>query len=326
MRQARSLDDAERILRAQRPIGCWTYLITDGPRGEVLCWEENPERQVVAHKSRDGGTFGYANIYLDRELGDTERNLYPSYWRHNLGRHQRVNQLLHDDLGQHDAQAMSRILADQGDSSCRISAAIGMVMTVGSVVFKPEDGLLWVGAGQAPTSQRQMLAFDLNGERHAPEHGALDGGVDTDPTSRQAYAAYRDAYVAFMDDGDLDAARRHVRHACKLQPEQPLFQCLDGLLALRGGDASDAFDAFGRALSLGHPHPERIATFHLWRGRAADVRGEREQALRDYRAALGHHADPNVIRAARRGLKKRYPKGDARRIDVDMTYVDVINP
>jgi hypothetical protein len=326
MREARSLDDAEAILRQQRPIGCWTYLITDGPRREVLCWEENPERNVVAHRGTDGGTFGYANIYLDRELGDTERNLYASYWRHNLGRYQRVHQLLDDGFGQHDPQTMSSILADQGDSACRISAAIGMVMTVGSVVFSPEDGLLWVGTGKAPTSHRRFVAFDLNGERHASEAGDLTGGVDGDATSAAAYEHYRDAYIAYVDDNDVDAARRHVRRACASQPEQPLFQCLEGLLALSAGDAEVAFDALGRALAIGHPHPERIATFHLWRGRAADLNGRRDEAMRDYRAALGMHSDRPVFRAARRGLKRAYTAKEARRVGVDMTYVDVINP
>ena len=326
MKEARSLDDAEAILRSQTPIGCWTYLITDGKRREMMCFEENPTRQAVLRRGGDEKTFGYANIYLDRELGDTEKALYPSYWRHNLGRHRRVNSLLSDGFGAHDPQRMSGILADQGDGACRISAAIGMVMTVGSVVFRPEDGMLWVGAGPAPTSHRPFVPFDLKSERHAPENEQLDGGVDADADRRQAYEHYRDAYVAYVDDADPGAARGHVRRAVALQPEQPLFQCLDGLLALVTNEPADAFDALSRALELGHPDRERLATFHLWRGRAADMCGRRDEACRDYRAALDGQPDKLVRRAPRRGISKAYTAARARKVDVDLTYVDVVNP
>ena len=101
MREAKSLADAEEILRRHRPIGCWTYQnIADGHNKEVLCWEENPERQVAIRSEPGQETFGYANIYLDPELGDTEVNMYGSYWRHNMGRHRRANQLL-EEAGRH---------------------------------------------------------------------------------------------------------------------------------------------------------------------------------------------------------------------------------
>ena len=336
MRKAHDLDEAEAILRAQRPIGCWTYLVTDGHRREVMCWEENPERQALV---RRGGaaeeglaaqapreTFGYANIYLDRELGDTEKNLYGSYWRNNLGRHRRAGQLLQQQAGGLDPDAMAAILADQGDGACRVAAAIGMVMTVGSVVFRPEDGVFWVGSGAAPTSQRPFVPFDLHGERHAPEHGTVVGGVASDPVAAEAYEAYRRAYLAYFDDHDVPAARAHAERAAALEPSQPLWHALVGLLSLRLGDGAAAFPAFSRCLDLGHEHEERIASFHLWRGRAADLSGRREQGLRDYRAALGHHADPPVHRAATQGLKRPFDTRRALHIDVDLTYIDVVTP
>ena len=79
MREAATLEEAEVILRQHKPIGCWTYLIADGKTNEVLCFEENPRRQVAHRVGRDEGRFGYANIYLDAELGATERDLVLSW-------------------------------------------------------------------------------------------------------------------------------------------------------------------------------------------------------------------------------------------------------
>ena len=328
MRKARSLDDVEAILSNHRPIGCWTYLVTDANRREVLCWEEDPKRRAVMRRGagEGGDTFGYSNIYLDPELGATEQALYGSYWRHNQARYARVNDLLARGFGDHSPNRMASILADQGEGPCRISEAIGMLMTVGSVVFRPEDGVVWVGSGEAPTSHRRFVPFDLNLEDHAPEHGFLDGGVPDDEAATEAFEHYRQAQVAYVDEQDVAEAYRLVRRARELQSEQPLFQMLAGMLELRLGSYEDAFDSFGRAVEIGHAHQERRAAFHLWRGRAADLAGRRDDATRHYRVCLGHHADAPVHRAARRGLRKPYPARRAQRIDPDFTFVDVISP
>src|SRR5690606_6357169 len=159
MRQAKSIADAKAILGAHRPVGCWTYLVTDGKTNEVLCWEENPDRHAAFEPARERGTFGYANVYLDEALGDTEVNLYGSYWRHNEARHRRANELLAERRGALDPQSMAEILADPGLDACRVSEAISMVMTVGSVVFRPGDGVVWVGTGEAPTSSGSFVPF-----------------------------------------------------------------------------------------------------------------------------------------------------------------------
>ena len=99
-----------------------------------------------------------------------------------------------------------------------------------------------------------------------------------------------------------------------------------GLLALEAGDAAEAEAALDRALALGHPDAERRAAFHLWRGRARDLAGRRADAVRDYRACLGHYADAPVRRAATRGLSRAFGARDAQRIHVDVGLADVVQP
>lgn len=321
MREARNLDDAERILSAHRPIGCWTYVVTDGNAREVLCFEESPERRAPL-RVRDGGTFGYANIYLDEELGKHEIDLYGAYWRHNLGRHQRANALLAERAGALDPQGMAEILGDTGDPRCRVRDSIAMVMTVGSVVFRPEDGTLWVGTGEAPTSHGAFVPFSLEAMGHAPERGTLEVEVP----GEAAFEHFRRAYVAYFDEGDLRAARHHAEAACREAPSEPLYNALVGLFAIELTDASSAETAFDRALALGHADDERIASFHLWRGRARDLAGRREAAKDDYRRVLGHHADPQVRAAARKNLRRPFTARAARRVHVDVSLVDVLSP
>ncbi|HJL19491.1 MAG TPA: C45 family peptidase [Sandaracinaceae bacterium LLY-WYZ-13_1] len=326
MREATDLDEAQRILESHRPIGCWTYVITDGPRREVLCFEENPDRRVAHRHDADDGTFGYANVYLDEELGASEVMLYGSYWRHNEGRHRRANELLEERRGTLDPQGMASILGDTGSTDCRVRDSIAMVMTVGSVVFRPEDGTVWVGTGEAPTSRGTYLPFSFEAGGHDPARGELRVGALEDEDARDAFERFRQAYLAYVDDDDVHAARARMDEARGLAPEQPLYHSLAGILALAAGDAAGAAEALSAALELGHPDAERVASFHLWRGRAHDVLGRRDDAVKDYRWALGHYADPPVHAAAKRGLRRRFTARRARRIHPDVGLADVVMP
>jgi hypothetical protein len=326
MREATCIDDALVILEQYRPIGCWTYLVTDGKAREMVCVEESPDRRRVIRSSAERKTFGYANIYIDADLGATEVNLFGSYWRHNQGRYRRVNELLAERAGTLDAEGMAEIIADTGDPRCRVRDSIAMVMTTGSVVFSPEDGVAWVGSGEAPTSHGTFEPFSLAAEDHTPQKGTLSAGASVAPRARDAFERWRRAYVSYVEEDDRAAARRHMAEACALAPEEAVYAFVRGVLALEAGEPGAAEESLDQAIALGHPDEERVAGFHLWRGRARDVLGRRDDACRDYRAALGRHSDPPVHRAARAGLRRAYDAASARRIHVEMSLGDVIAP
>ena len=326
MRNAHDLDEAQRILESHRPIGCWTYVVTDGKRREVMCFEENPERRAIRRMGREANTFGYANIYLDEELGDTEVSFYGSYWRHNQGRYARVDALLRERAGSLDPQGMASILGDTGSTECRVRDSIAMVMTVGSVVFRPEDGTLWVGTGEAPTSHGAFVPFSLAAMGHDPDKGELVVGAELGASEKHAFECFRRSYVTYVDDNDACGARDLMSEASALQPEQPIYASLRGLFALNAGDPAIAEEAFDRAIALGHPDAQRVASFHLWRGRARDVGGKRREAIRDYRAALGHHADAPVHAAAKKGLRRAFTASQAKTFHIDVGLADVVQP
>jgi hypothetical protein len=271
-------------------------------------------------------TFGYANIYLDETLGETELDLYPTYWRHNLGRHRRANELLRERRGSIDAEGIAAILADVGDPRCRLRDSIAMVLTVGSVVFRPEDGVFWLATGEAPTSHGTFVPFSLRTMDHAPDEGTLAPGADLDPRERDAFEHWRRAYVAYVDHEDIAAARSAIALACTTASRQPAYHAVAGIMALQDGDGRDAVHMLETAVSLGHPDEARVASFHLWRGRALDVTGDRAAAKRSYRAAIALQSDEPVREAAHRGLRRAYRAVDARRIHVEMSLGDVMTP
>ena len=89
---------------------------------------------------------------------------------------------------------------------------------------------------------------------------------------------------------------------------------------------TEAEQALSHALAIGHPDRERLASFSLWRGRARDCLGRREDALRDYTRARVHYADAPVRRAAERGMRRPFTYSRARRMHIDVGLADVVTP
>ena len=326
MSQAEDLQQAEQILTRYHPIGSWTYLVADGRRRQVLCFEENHRHHAALRPDPGSGTFGYANIFLDATLGATERDLYGSYWRANLGRHQLSNQLLQQRPCPLDPDAMAGIMGHTGDAECRLRRPLSMLLTVSTVVMRPEDGALWVATGGTPVCNNVFEPFHLGRQDHAPELGQLNGGEPGDAVAAGAFGRYRDAFLAYFERDDPRGALPLMRQAAAQQPDQPLYHVLVGLLALKTGDAPGAAVALDRALELGHPDPERLGAFELWRGRAADLCARRELALEHYRRALASPADAPVHTAARRGQRLPFSRRRARHINIEFAYGDVMHP
>lgn len=319
MRDARDLDDARRILDAHTTNGSWTYVIASARERAVLCYELTPKARA-ARVVRDG-TFAYSNVFLDEELGRSELHLYPAHWRNNLARLGRARELLAEARGGIDEQTVARILGDAGPGGCRFEQSISILQNVASVVFRPEAGLVYVATGRAPVSNQDYVAFELGSEAPRVDLPPLAGARAGNPTAAEAFDAYRDAYAAYFDRRDLDGARRSLERAAALQPREPLYCFVLALIALLSRDAARAEQALDRAVALGHAVPERVASFHLWRGRARDVLGRRSDARNDYRLAQG--GDALVRAAAERGLARAWKP---RRFGIEFTFADVPVP
>jgi hypothetical protein len=329
MRHAKSLDDARRILDAHTPNGAWTYVVTSARENLAMAYEVTSDRRAIVRPedlparghpaAREGGVFGYSNVYLHKHLRESEVDFYPSYWRNNMARFRRANELLHEKYGTIDENAIASVLGDVGEEgACRFSS-ISALTTVASVVFDAGRGLVYVATGRPPVCNRTYVAFDLARGQARADLPRVAGGRAGEAVA--AFDAYREAFEAHFNDADVDAARRHVARARELQPSQPVYAFVAGLLDLAAGEPRTALDAFDDALALGHPDPERVAAFHLWRGRALDAQDRRGEALGEYRAARG--GDPNVRRAAAKNERKRWvPRPPA----VEWSFGDVISP
>ena len=319
MRHARNLDDARRILDDHVPNAGWTYLIASAREKSVLCYEVSPSHRQWFLP--EGDTFAYSNIFLGKAFAGRETFFYPTYWRHNVGRYHRATELLEKSRGQIDESVIAAILGDTGDERCRFRDAIAMLMTVASVVFDPERGIVYVATGRAPVSNEPYVAFDLSSSRPRKDLPKLVGGTRVDTARREAFRHYRDAYEACFHHDDRQAARRNLDLAIARDPKQPVYHFVAGLLALADGELVAARRHLDEAIALGHPDPERVAGFRLWRARVLDRLGERDAALGDYREAVV--GDEAVRAAAKKGLKRPWRGGVPA---IEWSFGEVVGP
>lgn len=319
MREAYNLSDAVKILDSHVSIGCWTYIITSGKERKVLCYEVTPENR--SWFISDSDTFGYTNIFLDKNLADTEMLMYPSHWRSNAGRYHCIQDGLKKNYGKIDENTIASILGERNNKDCRLSEPLAMLLTVASVVFRPDDGAFFVASGPSPTSNCPFVAFSLDKKAPLYDVPDLTGGIPTDKNAALAFEYYRSSYDAYFNRHDTDTAIMKLEKAIKIQPKEALYHYILGLLSINDHAISSALEAFNKAIFLGHKCHERASAMHLWRARVHDLLNQRGKALEDYKEALS--GDPPVYSAALKGLRKSWKW---EKINIEFNYADVVNP
>ena len=319
MRYSENLQDAVKILDSHIPIGCWTYIISSARENKVLCYEVTPSDRSWFISENE--TFGYSNLFLNKKLADTEYFMYPSQWRSNTGRYHCIQDRLEKNTGNIDENTIAAILGEKNNPSCRLHAPLAMLLTVGSTVFSPSDSLFYVGSGNAPTSNRPFVAFDLKNKKPAYDLADLTGGIPKDSDSLNAFDYYRESFEAYFNKDDLDMARMKLDKALNIKPDEPLYNYIGALLAISDHDFTYAVELLTQTILKGHISTERVASFYFWRGRAFDSLNRRKDAISDYSMAVS--GDPEVNKAAIKGLSKKW---QWKKLNIEFNYADVINP
>lgn len=331
MREARTIEEAVRVLREYPPVSGWTYVMTEGDTGRAAIYEVAPGVENLQWLDPDDAALGYANVYWGEELADVEVDYYPEYRRCNYARQDRVQQCLVSLPEDADAVEMAKILGDFEDPRTGRERLLGPtivnVLTVASVVFEPQKRRVWVGAGRSPTCRGWYVPFGFDGA------GLRKGGpqMETDPfipfpgwhesPGGKAFEYYRQACVLSQEPTSSDNKLLVlVEHALALKPDEPYLRVLAGLIALRLGRGRRAEGAFRRALEA-IERSDRRAEVGLFLAWSLDVQGQRSAARHLYKTVLADGESDEVVRSrARNGRFFRFTKAQAAGLNIDFTY------
>jgi len=272
LEQARTLDEAVKLIESSATLGSAVFVVVDGTSGKWVQIERTPSKAIVERSPRSpalGDALTTIALAGDPE-NDRARRMLPT-----LGRVERAAKLLRAPLG--EVGAMAAILRDQraADDTPRPPGHRGVIddgRAVHTVIIDPASLSLWVAD---PRAAGRMRAFDLRhelrseGDRPTPAADIpAETGADLD--RGDALAAAR---------ADLRAARGH----------------------LRAGDRARAAEACARARTRAPALPEALEL----EGVIAQARGDMTRARAAFQAWLdGIPDDPHGEERARAAIAR----------------------
>jgi isopenicillin-N N-acyltransferase like protein len=249
LEQARTLDEAIKLIESSATLGSAVIAVIDGTSGKWVQIERTPSKAIVERSPRSAvlGDVLTTNALASDPENDRARRMLPTQ-----SRVDRAARLLRTPLA--DASAMAAILRDQRavDDSPRPPGHRGVIddgRAVQTVILDPASLALWVAD---PRAAGRLRAFDLRhelrgeGDRAAPAADiAADASADPD-RSAVLSAARADLRVAraALRTGELARAAEACARARTRAPALPEAIELDAIIAQARGDLARARTGF----------------------------------------------------------------------------------
>ncbi|MEO8707203.1 MAG: C45 family peptidase [Kofleriaceae bacterium] len=245
LEQAKTLDEAVKLVEATPTLGAAVFVIADGTTGNWVVVERTPSKAIVERNPRSPviGDVLTTNALASDPENDRARRMLPT-----TVRLERAARLVRNPLV--DVASLAGILRDQRavDDSARAPGHRGVIddgQIVHAVMLDPATLELWVAD---PRANGRFRAFDLRhelrreGERPAPPADiAADPALDPDRVSNlaAARAELRIARAA-LAGGDRERAAEACARARVRAPNLPEAIELDAFVAQALGDSARA--------------------------------------------------------------------------------------
>lgn len=249
LEQARTLDDAMKLVEATPTLGSAVLVIVDGSSGKWVQVERTPSKAVIERnpKSPVLGDVLTTNTLASDPENERARRMLPT-----MSRVERAAKLVRAPVA--DLAAMAQVLRDQraGDDAARPAghrAVIDDGRAVHTVILDPAALALWVADARAGG---RMRAFDLRHElRNEGDRAAPAADIPADPAAdpdrlANLVAARADLRVArgALYAGDAGRAAEACARALIRAPTLPEALELDAVIAQRRGDPARAHASF----------------------------------------------------------------------------------
>lgn len=319
----RNMNEAVELARSWTPTSCWTVVLTHWKDRQAAAVELTPSRSSL--QRHVDGLFVRANDFEDPSLKTDELD-YPAWRESSRLRVARGQQILRKNKGSVDAAVMAGLVGDLFDIEQDAYRALGQTITqphnMTSVVFEPEDGVLWAAEGQAPACQGPYRRVPLWEEKPAGEF--LEGLSDPLlPHQRKAFQSYLGGVAAWQRERNPGEACKHLAQSTVLDPAEPIYRYLHGLVALTRENVPEALESFSAGASLPDFSHRRSAQ-RLWSARCHDIQEERSKAVAIYEDLSENISiKPSVRTAAKKGLSSAFSRDELTSIKPDFFHFDV---
>jgi tetratricopeptide (TPR) repeat protein len=309
---ATTLDEAVQIIKeTPRTVGL-NIVVGDAKIPQAVVVEVSANRYAV--RPATDGFVSATNRYATASMLPYQ---LPG-WHSSALRDERLAELAQGQHGSFSPTVMAEVLRDKFAPGTlpysKLLFGIENVATMASVIFDGARQVMWVGVqdASAPASDRPMLAFSLPAALAGadPRQSSLDIPLQNpDGEHRLDWLELHEA-ERLMLAGDYPEAQQRLHPLLDKYPTSEYILLLTGWTHMRLGDHDTAAHHFRLITELEEVANARYlqeATYQL--GILADSRGQRQEALKWYRASLdvnvpdvtGHE---HIRKQAQKGLLK----------------------
>jgi Acyl-coenzyme A:6-aminopenicillanic acid acyl-transferase len=259
LEQAKTLDEAIKIIETTPTLGTGVIILADGASGNWVLVERTPSKAIVERRPKSpviGDVLTTNTLSSDPE-NDRARRMLPTQ-----SRLDRASRLVKNPLA--DVTALAAVLRDAKgpDDSTRPAGHRGVIddgQAVHTIILDPASLELWIAD---PRAAGRMRAFDLRhelraeGDRPAPP-ADIPAAVELEGTAALALAR-ADLRVARgeLHAGHRDRAAEACARARTRAPQLPEVIQLDAIIAQARGDLARARASYQQWIDGGADDPK----------------------------------------------------------------------
>ncbi len=314
LREAKSFNDAVRLLEANLPGAGWTYTLVSTRENRSAAIEVTNSKLSV--RETTGDFHIQSNHFISKSMLSRNLDINATINADTRARYERTHDLLRRLAEPADVSSAVRILADKTDPLTNQIAGLGNViathMTVTSAVIDSAKQSIYLAKGLAPTPLTTFLEFPTI-ERFDPiifqdetyetiteneyhrDHPAISA-------AEQLYIAAKSAYEIELD---RSKALSLLELVTQTDPDSAAYLYVTGLMAIKVRDYPKAQNYLLRCQDIATGHYKLTCQYYLARTKASA--GETDDAIHHFQNIL-IEASPKtegpLIRATAKNLQK----------------------
>jgi len=324
VRNAATVGEAVEVVSSYKSTGGWTIVVAGGGDAAAI------EMSSAAQKPRfmRDHLLVATNNFADEELSLREIQANASATICDHARSRRAAELAASSRV--STARMAGLLGDHFDVLAERERSAGFTISritnLSSVLFSLQERRFWVSESPAPTSKGGFVGFDLDAELGGRKSsiGRLEGARPPRARTTAAQDRYLQAYKQYIYSGDLNQVHGIVNDCVSMDPTEPTFHLMEGILRAMLGNFRGAHSSIERALEL-EPVEQKKSVELLWKARVLDLMERRVDAAAIFNQLCEDESTPRCVsRASARGRRRGFKEKDLAGILLDFTNGDTL--
>ncbi len=335
IRNSRTVEDAIDVVSRLKVASTWGIVVTSAKEKNAAIIETTAKKMRVTWAKN--GHIGNTNHYLHPDMVPGEIATSNGWTSYTVDRLRLMDGFFREAEARGGATLtdMQNLLGadfevDAPGKSRMMGSLIGYVMSVQSVVFKLQSGLISLSVGEAPTGWGPYINHDVNWSGDALKvvdvaklkHSAVTARYGKGE-ALEAYRHFQRGYLTDFECGALADVRRDIAKASAFATDDGSLRFVEGALALEARDNETAYGHFMLAVAL-ETSPYRKGQALLWAARAAAATGRTAEAaqLRKEIYTLSHHNLAEFKQLAERDANQLITKRNYSDLVLSMSMLD----